>query len=206
VTRAFWLAVLGLVVARGSVEAQLSLSAELGYLDRRLVQGGVVERQTGVLAGGGVAFAAGRFGVEVAALGGTLSPKGSGATDADYARLSGLVALGVTQWLALVGGVEASVFASPLGSQRWVLPRVGGELRGPLAGLPAQVHIAASALVGGSTNAPEPLKSGAVVRAGVTGGRRFQIYARYQLERLNFGGAARNEQHGIVTVGARYGF
>lgn len=202
------LAVAATVLLAAPARAQLTVSGAVGVLDRRLSESGTIERQDGLVGGAGVALTRGPMGLAVAFVGGKLMAKTGNTPDADYGRIAAAVTVRTTPWLVFEAGVSASVFASPLGSQRWILPRVGVSIEVPLASVPARLHFAAAAIVGASTNGQAAASGGLAARAGVVGGRGTVCFlAEYELERLTFsnaglqGGAGREEQRGEVRAG-----
>ena len=196
----------GLLATASVAEAQLTVRGQIGSLDRRLEDAGAVERQTGMVAGGGVAFSIARFSITAVAVGGTLSAKTDATPDVDYARIEADAEILTVPWLVLFGGAEISVFVSPGGAQRWVLPRFGAELRPSFNNLPAYAFVRGSAIVGASTNSSTPPGTSAEFRAGVRGGSdRFQLFAEYELQRLVFA-TAREEQLGALWLGLDLSF
>ena len=187
-------------------EAQVAVHGRLGFLDRRLAESGVVERQSGLVGGGGLTLSLSRVRVTVVGIGGKLSAKTAATPDVDYARLDADVSVLVVPWLAVTGGLKTSVYVSSAGAQRWILPRVGAELRVPFNHLSAHAYIAGSALVGASTNSVTAPGTSMQLRTGVRGGpRRFQFFAEYELQRLNFA-TGRQEQSGALWVGVGVSF
>jgi len=185
--------------------AQVTLQVGGTYLDRRLADGAAVERQAGMLAGGGIRIALKSVAFTVSGNAGTLTAKTARTPDADYARLGAELSAALAPWFAASVGIAASVYVTPVGAQRWILPRVGAELRLPFASIPGTAYLAGAALVGPTSNALVPARGGTDIRAGVSGGpSRVSVFAEYHLERLRFEtGVAREEQRGEVTAGLR---
>ncbi len=204
-TRAVPLIATAILSFVASAEGQLSVSGKVGYLDRRLSDRGIVERQAGAVGGGVVTLVSGRVAVSITASGGRLSAQTRDTPDVDYGGITGEVFVAPTKWLALYGGARLSAYVSSLGTQRWILPRVGAELRAPFASIPGKVFLRVAALVGTTTNGPTSASGGAIIGGGLAVGRgKFRFFADYQLERLNFTtGDAREEQWGEVSAGVR---
>jgi hypothetical protein len=102
-------------------------------------------------------------------------------------------------------GVVTSVFVTSLGAQRWILPRLGLEVRAPFTSIPATAYFAGAALLGPSSNVLTQPRRGLAMRAGVAGPTApVAAFLEYHLERLTFEpGAAREEQRGEVRAGVR---
>ncbi|HXV87117.1 MAG TPA: hypothetical protein VD793_10475 [Gemmatimonadales bacterium] len=185
--------------------AQVVLQAGPGYVDRRLLDGAGVERQAGMMGAASIIAGGGAVAVTISGTGGKLTAKSPGTPDADFAGLTADLTLALAPWLAVLGGVGASVYVSPLGGQRWILPRLGVELRAPFASLPATAYFAGSALLGARTNADSPARGGVDVRAGFhTRPDPVGIYAEYHLERIRFAASSgRQEQRGEIRAGVR---
>ena len=204
------LVVLSLTIFSTAVatEGQVSIGGSVGYLDRRLSVLDAVEHQAGVVGGADVVLGLNVVRVSLSAGGGKLSSKTTGTPDVDYSRLSGELAFAPAPWFSIYGGVNISAFVSAIGSQRWILPRIGAELRPAFASIPAEVYLRAAALVGASTNSPTGSSGGLTFRGGLVVGRgRLRFFADYNFERLNFdAAAAREEQRGEVKAGLRVNF
>jgi hypothetical protein len=182
--------------------AQITVRGQIGSIDRRLSDGGAVERQAGIVAGGGVTYSLSRISITALALGGRLSAKTNATPDVDYARLETGAEISAASWLVLCGGAEISVFVSPGSAQRWFLPRVGLELRPPFSNLPAYAFVRGTAIVGASTNSATAPGTSAEFHAGLRGRwSRLQLFAEYELQRLGFA-VDREEQVGGVWFGA----
>lgn len=189
-----------------SAAAQLTLEAKAGYLDRRLADAGIVEHQSGVIAGGAVGFAAPGISIMIGADAGKLAGRTRDTPDVDFGRVTigAVVATAAAPWIRLRADIAAAVYVSPAGAQRWILPRLGLEVRAPFASIPGAVYFAGAATLGASSNGP-PASGGLTVRAGVEAGPpRVKAFGQYQLDRLSFSAAAqRQEQWGEIAVGLR---
>ena len=187
-------------------EGQVSLGGTVGYLDRRLTVRDAVEHQAGVVVGADVILGLNVVRVSLGASGGKLSPKTTDTPEVDYGRLSGEVEIAPAPWFALFGGANISAFVSALGSQRWILPRIGAALHPEFTSIPADVYLRAAALIGASTNSPTGSSGGMAFQGGLVVGRgRVQFLVNYEFERLNFdAAAARDEQRGEVKAGLRF--
>ena len=185
--------------------AQVTFRANAGYLDRRLADGATVERQAGMIGGGALTFGANVVAITVSGLGGKLTAKVPSAEDADYARVTGDVTVALAEFLAASAGLAASVYVTPLGAQRWILPRLGLELRAPFRSIPATAYFAGAVLLSPKTNALSRARGGTDVRAGfATTPAPVGIFVEYHLERLKFAAAiGREEQRGEILAGFR---
>jgi hypothetical protein len=188
--------------------AQLSIGGRAGYLDRRLSQGGAIERQAGVLGGVTAGLQIRVVSLSLEAEGATLAAQSPGTPDADYARLAADLAVAPSPWVALEAGVSAAVYVSDLGSQRWVLPHVGLEFRAPFRNLPGYAYLGGHAIVGPTTNAQVTPGAGIAVRGGVAiHPGPVALVAEYRFERLSFEEpSTRQEQSGAVLGGVRIAF
>jgi hypothetical protein len=185
--------------------AQIVLVGRAGLMDRRLSDGGVVEHQGGVVAGAGLTLRRGPIALELIVSGGNATAKTAGTPDVDFSGVVAEASLSLTSWASITAGAAGSVYVSPLGSQRWILPRLGARLDLPFAGFPGLVYVAGAAIVGGSTNAATGSSGGLTVRAGVQAGRgRAAFFGEYQLERLELpASSGRLEQRGEAVGGMR---
>ena len=185
--------------------AQLTLRLNAGYLDRRLAEGAAVERQAGIIGGGAITYGTRSLAVTVSGGGGQLRAKSPTADKADYARITGELTVALAEWLAASAGVAASVYVTPVGAQRWILPRIGIELRAPFASIPATAYFAGAVLLSPNTNALVRTRGGTDVRAGfATTPSPVGVFLEYHLERLQFAATAgREEQRGEVLAGLR---
>lgn len=191
-----------------STEGQVSLGGSVGYLDRRLSLSGAVEHQAGLVGGADVVLGLSVARVSLSVGGGKLSSKTADTPDVDYGRLYGELAIAPTPWFAIYGGAGISAFVSAIGSQRWILPRIGAELRPAFVSIPAEVYLRGAALLGASTNSPTGSSGGLAFQGGLLAGRgRLRFFVDYEFERLNFdASAAREEQRGEVRTGLRINF
>lgn len=183
---------------------QLAIEARVGYLDRRLADNGVVERQAGVVAGGALGLATARLHLMIGADGGALAAQTANTPDVDVGRATLGVAFVAAPWVRLRADLHGVVFVSEAGSQRWILPRFGVELRARFTSLPGAAYFAGAATLDPSTNGPRA-KGGVGVRAGVEGGTPVvRGFVQYQIDRLSFRqGTGREEQWGEVVAGLR---
>lgn len=204
------LVLLCLTIASTAVatEGQIGVGGSVGSLDRRLSSTGAVEHQAGTVARADVVLSLNVVRVSLSAGGGKLSAKTTDTPDVDYGRFSGELALAPAPWFAFFGGASVSAFVSAIGSQRWVLPRFGAELRPEFANIPATPYLRAAALLGASTNSPTGSSGGLAFQGGLVVGRgRIQFSIDYELERLSFDVAeAREEQRGEIRAGLRVNF
>ena len=185
-------------------QAQLKVRGQIGSIDRRLSDGGVIERQSGIVAGGGVTYSISRISIVVLGLGGRLSAKTNATPDVDYARIEAGAEISAVSWLVFCGGAEISVFVSPGSAQRWVLPRVGLELRPTFGNLPAYAYVRGTAIVAASTNSAAAPGTSLEYHAGVRGElSRFRVFAEYELQRLGFD-VLREEQVGGMWFGIAF--
>ena len=197
-----WVALAIVSLCSAPCAAQVAFFGQVSHLDRRLREQGRVERQAGVIGGGGVEFGVPILRLSVSAAGGTLAAESEQTPDLEYGRIEGNLRVGVG-WIGLVGGVRLIGYRSPAGFQRWVFPRVGAELAVPFSGIAGQVYASGTTLVAGTSNTVLVPDTGVHVRAGVTGGgSRLSFFAEYHLERLRFD-AGRQEQWGEVSFGLR---
>ena len=156
------------------------------------------------MAGGGVTYSISRISIVVLGLGGRLSAKTNATPDVDYARLEAGAEISAVPWLVFCGGAEISVFVSPGSAQRWVLPRIGLELRPPFGNLPAHAYVRGTAIIAASTNSASAPGTSVEYHAGVRGEwSRFQVFAEYELQRLGFD-VLREEQVGGIWFGVAY--
>ena len=202
------LACAALTVANVSAHAQIAVGARAGYLDRKLTVQSNVEHQAGMVGGLDIALRAAVVRLSVHGGGGKLSAQSTTTPDVDYGRLEGNLFIAPVPWLGFGGGVNVSAFVSDLGPQRWILPRVGAELRPAFAGIPAEAYVRGLLIVGATTNSPIAPSGGLAVGGGLAiDVAKLQIFLDYQLERLNFdAGLGREEQRGEIAAGARFKF
>ncbi len=191
-----------------AAEGQVSIGGSVGYLDRRLSVSDAVEHQAGVVGAVDVVLGLKVVRVSLGAGGGKLSSKTTNTPDVDYGQLSAELAIEASPWFAIYGGAGISAFVSAIGSQRWILPRIGAELHPAFASFPAEPYLRVAALLGASTNSPTGSSGGLAFQGGLVVGRdRFRFLVEYELERLNFDlVAAREEQRGEIRTGLRVNF
>lgn len=204
-TRVTLLAAIALSGLPAVTRAQLTLDARAGHFDRRLSDQGAVERQSGLIAGGSVGLATRVVIISLGAAGGKLSAQSPATPDTDYGRLTADAAVVVAPWMRLHAEMAASVFVSEAGAQRWILPRVGLEIRAPFASIPVTAHLTGSASLGASTNAATRTKGGIGIHGGVEAGTgTVAVVLQYQLQRVSFElGSGREEQWGEIAFGVR---
>jgi hypothetical protein len=193
------------LVLNGSLAAQVTVQLNGGYLDRRLADGAAIERQAGVVGGAGISVSPGGVAFSVAAVAGRLRASTERTEDAEYGRISGDVIIPFASWVAASAGVVASVFVTPIGAQRWILPRITLELSAPFTTIPVSAYFASSAFVGPSGNVANRPQGGMSIHAGVAGrGSPLALFLEYHLERLTFETATgRKEQRGEIQAGLR---
>lgn len=102
-------------------------------------------------------------------------------------------------------GVAVQAYGSPLGTQRWILPRVGADLSFPFTGVPGRAYLSGLALLGPSGTGVIVPTGGVAVRAGAELGSRAVVgFAEYRLERLAFtNGVSREDHQGEILAGLR---
>jgi hypothetical protein len=191
-----------------AAQAQVSLGGSLGYLDRRLTVLGAVEHQAGMVGGVEVVLSANVLRLSLSGGGGKLSAKTAVTPEVDYGRAAGEIAVVPVPWFALCGGVGMSAFVSDIGTQRWILPRIGAEVRPAFASIPAEAYARGAVIVGATTNSPVSSSGGLSLQGGLLVSLgRLQVFVDYQLERLNFdAGDRREEQRGEIASGFRFRF
>jgi hypothetical protein len=200
-----FLAVIALLSMVPTLAAQVTFSAYVGHLERRLSDGAALEHQRGVIVGGSATMEVKRVAFQLTGAGGKLTAQTAGTPDVDYARVVGQLRVSPVPWLVLSSGTSVAAYVSPAGTQRWVLPQLGAELRIPFNNIPASAYAGGSAILAGSTNGPAGLSGGMILRTGATVGvGQFRAFVAYELERLNFDPVAlRQEQRSERAAGLR---
>ena len=201
--RSLHIVVMAAVLSVATAHAQISVGGSVGYLDRRLSVQGAVEHQAGMVAGADIEFHSKVMRLSVSGGGGNLAAQTAVTPDVEYGRLSGDLAVVPTPWFALSGGVSVAAFVSDIGAQRWVLPRLGAELRPTFSSIPAEAYTRGAIIIGATTNSPVEPSGGLSAKGGLlVGGGRFQFFIDYQIERLNFeSSTGRQEQRGEIGTG-----
>lgn len=191
-------------LARPAV-GQVMLQAHAGLVDRRLSDQGGIERQQGLVVGGALGARVSRFQASVGLDGGRLRAKTGATPDTDYGCLTAEATIQPAPGIGFTAGVVVQAYGSPLGTQRWILPRVGLDLSLPFTGVPGRAYLSAFALLGPSGTGVVVPTGGAAVRAGAELGSRAAVVVEYRLERLGFAsGLARDEQRGEMFAGLRF--
>lgn len=130
------LATFGLAVTPGVMPAQVALHgrAEIGRVEHRVRDGGLVEASSGPVLGGMLGLALGsRFEVWGQASGGRLAADSPDGEDRHFAEVQLLGGARLRPWLILQAGAIVRSYSNQLARQRWTTLRLGAEAHIPLA-------------------------------------------------------------------------
>jgi len=209
--RDIWAAILAVsgVLAPGAAAGQMSLHgrAEIGRVEHRVRDAGVVQPSAGMVLGGGLGlFVGDRFEVWGEALGGRLAADSASGEDLDLAEVQLLGEARLRPWLTAQAGLNVRSYSTPLARQRWTTLRLGAEADVPLAldGVRGLVRAQWMPVVSvsGLGHPDIALAAGAGVEWR---GTRVSVRAIYTLERYDFSGSAaakRLEEVSSLQVGA----
>ena len=203
------LAVSGLALAPGAAAGQMSLHgrAEVGRVEHRVRDAGMVQPSAGVVFGGALGVLVGdRFAVWGEALGGRLASDSARGEDRDVAEVQLVGEAQLRPWLTAQAGLNVRSYSTQLARQRWTTLQLGAEAHVPLAldGVRGLVRAQWMPVVSvsGLGHPDIALAAGAGVEWR---GPRMSVRAVYTLERYDFSGSAatkRLEEVSSLQVGA----
>ena len=197
----------GLGVRAAAAQTVVSGFARMSVVEHRVDAGYGVERFSGPALGLEGALRWGpRLTLGIVAQGAQLSPAAAGDLDRRVGEIAGEARVSVAPWLAFYGGPTVRAVATDAARQRWVLMRVGADVRPAFTGdrVRAIGRVGVMPVVAVNGLPPAALALDASVGLEYNKGT-VTVGAAYALERFDFatrGGIRRVEQGSTLTLRA----